>query len=87
MRSKQMTKRDYKDGKMIYRHETRYTKDVSTYYLFHNIPDAWDEENFEECYSIVARYPDGNISQWFYGKDDLKRAFRVFRIMSADRCM
>ena len=87
MRSKQMMKRDYNDGKMIYKRETWYTKDVPTYYLVHNIPDEWDEENFDESYSIIARYPDGNISQWFYSKDDLKSAFRVFRIMSNGRNM
>lgn len=76
MRSEQMTKRDYHDD-----------KNASSYYLLHNIPDSWDEGRFEECYSIVARYPDGSISQWYYGKDELKRAFRVFRIMSIDRNM
>ena len=87
MISRQMAKRMYKDGKFIDQFGTWQTEDVPTYYLVHNMPDTWDEEKFKECYSIIAIYPDGNISQWYYGKDDLKSAFRVFRIMSIGRCM
>ena len=76
MRSEQMTMRSYHDE-----------KNVPVYYLLRNIPDAWDEGYFEECYSIIARYRDGSIRQWYYRKDELKRAFRVFRIMSIDRYM
>ena len=71
-----MTKRTYLDGEM-----------ELSYYLLHNVPDMWDEDDIKESYSIVARYMDGSIKQWFYGKDDLKRAFRVFRIMSVNRSM
>ena len=79
MRSTQMTKRSYMDGS--------HGKYAPVYYLMHNIPEEWDNGEFNECYSIVAHYANGSISQWFYSKDELDRAFRVFRIMAINRHM
>ena len=77
MRSELKTKRYYRDAMN--------DKYVPVYYLLHNIPEPYDDVNFTESYSIVARYCDGDIRQWFYG--DLERAFKVFRILSVGRHM
>ena len=79
MRSEQMTKRYY--------HDATDDKYVTVYYLMHNIPEAYDDSSLTECYSVVAWYCDGDIRQWFYSADDLKSAFRVFRMLCIDRRM
>lgn len=80
MRSEKMVKRYYHD-------DEKNKEYVPVYYLMHNIPELWDDESLKESYSIIARYADGDIRQWFYGADDLESAFRVFRIMSIGRRM
>ena len=79
MISELMTKRYY--------HDATDDKYVPVYYLMHNITEPYDDDSLNDSYSVVARYCDGDIRQWFYSADDLKTAFRVFRIMSVGRRM
>ena len=80
MRSELLVKRYYHD-------DEKNKEYVPAYYLMRNIPESWDDERLNGGYSIIARYANGDIRQWFYGANDLKSAFRVFRIMSIGRHM
>ena len=82
MTSRELVKREYHDGNV---NGMDCTGCVPVYHLMRNEPDMFDSSDVTANYSVIAVYTNGSINQWFY--DDIKQAFRIFRIMSVGRDM